>query len=141
MSPCSTKPRFAIGLSKGLSWQGRRLALSRCIPLAAASLHKPNHFFARQTARQRRLCLRSNRGGLFVRQCTVWPLHHQSGEPPSYPINDIRLSPMVREISLSPEPHRPRASGTKGRSCPLEPRPFHGDQAGFRAPLETHDQP
>ena len=44
MSPCSTKPRFAIGLSKGLSWQGRRLALSRCIPLAAASLHKPTTF-------------------------------------------------------------------------------------------------
>jgi hypothetical protein len=48
---------------------------------------------------------------------------------------------MVRETSLSPEPHRPRAPSTKGRSCPLEPRPFHGDQAGFRAPLETHAQP
>jgi hypothetical protein len=48
---------------------------------------------------------------------------------------------MVRETSLSPEPHRPRANGTKGRSCPLEPRPFHGDQTGLSDPLETHDQP
>ena len=47
----------------------------------------------------------------------------------------------AKETSLFPEPHQPRASGTKGRSCPLEPRPFHGDQAGFRAPLESHDQP
>jgi hypothetical protein len=48
---------------------------------------------------------------------------------------------MVRETSLSPEPHRPRASGTKERSCPLEPRPFHGDQKGFRTPLETYERP
>ena len=88
--------------------------------------------FARQTSRQRRLCLRSNRGGLFVSQCTVWPLHHQSGETSKLTPN----TPMVRATSLSPEPHRP-----KGRSCPLEPRPLHGDQSVFRAPLETHDQP
>jgi hypothetical protein len=55
MPPCSTKPRLTIGLFTGLSWQGGRFAsgqaigllraaLARRILLAAAALHKPNHF-------------------------------------------------------------------------------------------------
>jgi hypothetical protein len=133
----TTKFRFAFHTS----WQGRRLALSRCIPQAAASLHKPTHFFARQTARRRRLCLGSNRGGLFVSQCTVWPLHHQLGEPPLKANNTSVLLccyPQTPPWSgrfhtpLNPIDHAPMA--LRGVPAPWNPDHFMETKQAF-APL------
>jgi hypothetical protein len=129
MSPCITKTGFATDFSMGLSWQGRRLALSRCIPLAAASLHKPNYFCPTNSA-SATTCLGSKRGKLFVSQCTVWPLHHQSGEPPSYPQHPHGQGDFASP--LNPIDHAPTA--LKGVPAPWNPDHFMETKRAF-APL------
>ena len=136
MSPCSTNPRFAIGLSKGLSWQGRRLALSRCIPLAAASLHEPNHFCPTNIASATTMFGVKSWWVILEavhRLAVASPVRGASKLPPTPPWSWRLRSP------LNPIDHAPAA--LKGVPAPWNPDHFMETKRASHAPLETHDQP
>jgi hypothetical protein len=129
MSPCMTKPGFAIGLSKGLSWQGRRLALSRCIPLAAASLCKPNHFCPTNSASATTLF--GVKSWWVIREpvhrlAVASPVGGASKLPPTPPWSGRLRSP------LNPIDHAPAA--LKGVPAPWNPDHFMETNRAF-APL------